>query len=64
MPVYKYECSKCGLKLELIVPLSERDNLEKIKKEYCTDNCSHCNNESCGDKCGLKRVQTSGSFKI
>lgn len=35
MPVYKYECKKCNLNLEVVRPVSKRDDLVSLTLEYC-----------------------------
>lgn len=66
MPLYKYSCSKCGMKVEIIRKLSERDNLHEIRKMFC-DNIKYkvyLDEKSEAEECPLQRDVTSGSFKI
>lgn len=57
MPLYKYQCEKCGLNVEMIRPINERDNLEPVKKQFCSEPKKETD-------CPLKRVQVAGTFKI
>lgn len=77
MPLYKYKCEPCGFDIEMIRPIKDRDNLTEIIENNCprfkgltigvtVDNPkptpAGCINFTIS--CELKRVPTSGSFKI
>lgn len=60
MPIYVYSCTKCNLKLTLLRPMADRNNLKELKETYCKFNNSKAHNS----ECELKREQTNASFRI
>lgn len=63
MPIYKYSCEKCGLNVEVMRPVSERDNLELIRLKFCSE-LKNDSDDKVLSSCKLKREVTAGSFKI
>ena len=53
MPIYEYQCEKCGERLEVMQRMSE-DPLKKHLKKHCKDK------KACGGK--LKKLISQTSF--
>ena len=56
MPIYEYECKKCGERIEVMQRISE-DPLKKCSLETCKDK-----KKVCGGK--LKKLISSTSFSL
>jgi hypothetical protein len=72
MPRYEYECLKCDLHFETTHPIADLDNIDKIKEKYCPHSKTNIayNKDivfvdiELPEKCELRRIPTSGYFKI
>ena len=56
MPIYEYECQKCGERIEVMQRISE-DPLKKCPTETCKDKKKVCGGE-------LKKLISSTSFSL
>ena len=71
MPIYKYRCDKCNFEIEESLPISERDNIQKIRDKYCPERKETMITDGKvimidvdAKNCELKRIPTKSNFKI